>query len=803
MKRFLLYITTAMAVLPCLAEGTDMDSLRTYTIGEIVVASDPKTTGALSEQPFSYSQLKADDMEQLGIRSVKDAALFVPNLFMPDYGSKLTSAIYIRGIGSRINTPAVGLYVDDVAYADKSAFDFDFLGVERIEVLRGPQSTLYGRNAMGGLIKMYTRNPRLGGTEIKIGGSTRDYGRYAQFLTSHAVTDKTSFSLGGFYKANEGYNRNSYLDRRSNGGDSGGGKFRWLYDSNEGRKTRYSGLLVDFQTSLEYSNEDGYDYYNAEEGSKDIVCGELGSYSRTLLNSSLKLEAPTKNVIFTSVTNYQHIDDRMYMDQDFSPASVFTLEQCQRSHIIAEEFVMKNNGKKKVDWTAGAYFMYQSLNTNAPVRFGADGIQSLIQSGIDKGFAAANAAMNPKGMNLSMTVTDKDMTVGGDFDTPVLNSAAFGQITVNDLFVEGLDLTAGLRLDYEHTKMKYNSGATSNFNFLMTRNVMGRPVPLYNYDLTTESGYSGTIRKDYTQLLPKVALTYHFDRRNMVYASVSKGFRSGGYNIQMFSDLIQSSLQNDMMRTLAEKMPMVSNFMPIKDNPSADSTTVFKPEVSWNYEVGTHLSFLDGHLTADASAFFVDTRDQQIARYAGSGLGRQMVNAGRSQSYGVDIALAAMVDICNNPLVVNASYGYTHATFTDYDGGESKGESHVYDDNYVPFAPLHNFSLAAEYTINFDGNDNANNNRYEGNLRMRSISFGANLTGAGRIYWTEKNDVSQPFYALLGAHITADLGLVRLNFWGKNLTQKDYVPFYFESMGRGFAQTCRPLQIGMDLSIRF
>ena len=800
MKRLLLYIATALVAAPCLAETSERDSLRTYAIGEIVIASDPKTTGSLSEQPFSYSELKADDMEQLGIRTVKDAALFVPNLFMPDYGSKLTSAIYIRGIGSRINTPAVGLYVDDVAYTDKSAFDFDFLGVERMEVLRGPQSTLYGRNAMGGLIKIYTRNPQQGGTEIKLGGSTRDYGRYAQFLTSHSVTPKTSFSIGGFYKANEGYNRNVHLDRRSNGGESGGGKFRWLYDSNEGSKVRHSGLLVDFQTSLEYSNENGYDYYE-EVRSKEIVCGELGSYRRTLLNTSLKMEMPTKNVIFTSVTNFQHIGDRMFMDQDFSPASIFTLEQRQHSNSIAEEFVMKNNGKKKVDWTAGAYIMHQSLNTNAPVHFGADGIQSLIQSGIDKGFAAANAAMNPMGMSLAMKVTDKQMAVGGDFDTPVFNSAAFGQITVNDLFTEGLDLTAGIRLDYEHTKMKYNSGATSNFNFLMSRNVQGRPIPLYNYDLTTESRYEGSIKNDYTQLLPKLALTYHFDRRNMVYASVSKGFRSGGYNIQMFSDLIQTSLQNDMMRTLAEKMPMVSNFMPIKDNPSADSTTVFKPEISWNYEAGTHLSFLNGRLTADAAVFFVDTRDQQIARYAASGLGRQMVNAGRSQSYGVDLSVNALMYLFNNPLTVNASYGYTHATFKDYDGGQSKGESYVYDGNYVPFAPLHNFAVAADYTINF--NDNLNGNDNGSSLGMRSISFGANLTGAGRTYWTEKNDVSQPLYTLLGAHITADFGLLRLNLWGKNLTQTDYVPFYFESMGKGFAQTCRPMQLGVDVSIRF
>ncbi len=793
-------VMLALLPLRAMAESTKADSVRTYAMEDIVIAADPKTTGALYEQPFSYNALRSTDIEKLNIRTVKDAATFIPNLFMPDYGSKLTSAMYIRGIGSRINTPAVGLYVDDAAQMDKSAFDFDFLGVERIEVLRGPQSTLYGRNAMGGLIKVYTLRPTTDETRIKVGASTRDYGRYAQFLTSQRLTDRTGFSLGGFYRQNEGYNHNSHLDTRSNGAVSGGGSFRWLYDSNEGRTNNTGGLLVDFQTRLEYSDEDGYDYYYTGHGDDPryadyknrIVEGEQGNYRRTLLNSSLKIEAPMKNAILTSVTSYQHFQDRMFMDQDFSPLSIFTLEQKQYSNSITEELVLKNNGNKRIEWTTGAFIAYQSLNTKAPVHFGPDGVQSLIQDNIDRGFTAANAAVGPMGMNMALTVQDKALTVGGDFNTPILNTAAFGQATVNDLLIEGLDLTAGIRIDYEHTRLKYNSGTSTNFNFLMTRKVQGMAIPLYNYNLTTESCYEGRIKRDYTKILPKVALTYHFDQRNMVYASVSKGFRSGGYNIQMFSDLIQTSLQNDMMRTLTEKIPMVSQMMPIKDNPSADSTTVFKPETSWNYEVGTHLSFLNGKLTTDAAVFYVDTRNQQIARYALSGLGRQMVNAGHSRSYGVDLSMAALMYLFDNPLKINASYGYTHATFVDYDGGNNNGVAHVYDDNHVPFAPLHNFAIAADYTIGFDHTS-----------LLHSLSIGANVTGAGRTYWTESNDVSQPFYALLGAHVKADFGNVDINIWGKNLTDKSYVPFYFESMGKGFAQTSRPLQLGMDISLRF
>lgn len=408
-------------------------------------------------------------------------------------------------------------------------------------------------------------------------------------------------------------------------------------------------MKIDFRTSFEYSDEDGYDYYYTGNGDDEdyapyignIAEGEQGGYYRNLLNSSFKIELMQPRFVLTSVTSYQFLSDRMFMDQDFSPLSIFTLEQRQRSHNVAEELVFKSRRAERIDWTSGIYVSYQSLHTSAPVRFGADGIQSLIQDNIDRGFAAANAAVNPMGMNLSLNVEDKDMTVDGVFDTPVFNSAVFGQLTFKDFCVKGLDLAAGIRLDYEHTKMDYDSGTTSAFTFLMTRGNR----PMYNYQLKTDSRYAGCIRKDYLQFLPKLSLSYHMNHSSLIYASVSKGFRSGGYNIQMFSDLIQASLQNDMMRTLSDKLPMVNNFINISDNPSADSTTVFKPEVSWNYEVGAHLTLFEGALSMNVAAFLVDTRNQQIARYAESGLGRQMVNAGRSRSYGVDVSLSSFINI--------------------------------------------------------------------------------------------------------------------------------------------------------------
>ncbi|MFR0834946.1 MAG: TonB-dependent receptor plug domain-containing protein [Barnesiella sp.] len=138
---------------------TDSAGYRSYRLDEVTVISNPKAYAKLFEFPGSITYLSERNIEELNLRSVKDISTVAPNLFIPDYGSKLISSAYIRGIGSRINSPAVGLNVNNIPYLDKSAFDFDFLEIDRIEILRGPQGTLYGRNTMAGLINIYTKSP--------------------------------------------------------------------------------------------------------------------------------------------------------------------------------------------------------------------------------------------------------------------------------------------------------------------------------------------------------------------------------------------------------------------------------------------------------------------------------------------------------------------------------------------------------------------------------------------------------------------------------------------------------------------
>ena len=176
---------------------------RVADIEEIVVVATPKENARLRQQTLSSSSFSNAEIRARGVTSIKSFSTLVPNLYIPTYGSKLTTSTYIRGIGSRINTPAVGLYVDNIPYLNKNAFDFNYSEIDRVDVLRGPQGTLYGRNTMGGLIRVYTKSPfDYQGTDLQLSAATRN--AYKASVTHyHRISDQFAFS-GGFYFDHQG-----------------------------------------------------------------------------------------------------------------------------------------------------------------------------------------------------------------------------------------------------------------------------------------------------------------------------------------------------------------------------------------------------------------------------------------------------------------------------------------------------------------------------------------------------------------------------------------------------------------------
>ena len=798
----------ALALLPIgNITAEEVDTLKIVDVEEVLIIAAPKENRKLRELPNAVTLLSQQDMQAAQVNSIKNLTALVPNIFIPDYGSRLTSAVYIRGIGSRINTPSVGLYVDNIPYIDKSAFDFNYSDIERIDVLRGPQGTLYGRNAMGGLIKVHTKSPfSYQGTDFRIGAGTHN--QYNTSVTHyHRMNERFAFSAGGFYEYEGGFFRNAALNNKKvDKGQSAGGRIRAIYLPSDNWK-------LDFNVSYEYGDQGGYPYglYNKETGDvAKTAYNDESSYYRNLLNAGLNVEYQAQNFTLSAVTGYQHLKDRMFLDQDFTAKNTYTLEQKQRINTISEEIVMKSKESHRWQWATGIFGFYQWLNTTAPVTFKEDGMAMMDQMLGSFIPALVEVPMGPgRNMNImpALKVTSARLPINGDFKTPLLNGALFHQSTFRDLFgIDGVSFTAGLRLDYEKMKMDYNSGTAMDYTIGITGQMMmngaptGKPISMMpETALTVTSRYQGSISKDYLQLLPKFALQYDFPKNlGNVYATVSKGYRSGGYNIQMFSDLLQASLKNDMMRLtkdeimsqVPENLKDMVNFIPdAGENPDARAATVYKPEQTWNYEIGTHLNLFQNRLRADAALFWLETRDQQISRFAQSGLGRETVNAGKSRSLGAEISLMGAV---TTNFTLTASYGYTYATFKDYITTNSKLEEISYNGNYVPFVPKHTLSLGGQYIF-----------RINPGHWLDRIQVNADYTGAGRIYWTEQNDVSQAFYGTLNGRLSLQKGNGQIDFWVRNVLDKDYAAFYFESMGNGFMQKGRPIQAGIELRCRF
>lgn len=796
-------VTVAMGVTPAYSLPTNesisapADTTRVIDIEEVVVIATPKENNRLRQQPLSATSFSQGDMRNNSVTSVKSLSGLVPNLFIPDYGSKLTTSVYVRGIGSRINTPAVGLYVDNIPFIDKSAFDFNYSDIERIDVLRGPQGTLYGRNTMGGLIRVFTKSPfTYQGTDISLGAAT--YNNYKASVNHyHRISEKFAFSAGVFYEHEGGFFENTARNNEKiDKGDEVGGRMRaiWLPKEN---------LKLDFTVNYEYSNQGGYPYQLTSLSETDVyyqdLKGDLGKvaynnecgYMRHLLNGGLNIEHQAENFILSSVTGFQYLKDEMNLDQDFTRKNVYTMSQRQNSKTISEEIVLKSKPGRRWQWTTGVSGFYQWLNTEGPVTFHEDGIQNLIEDNINSIFPSGN----PKAPEMKVDIASNQIHVPGIFDTPTLNSAVYHQSTINDLLVEGLSLTVGIRLDYEKIKMNYNSSTNMPFNFLFKMSPM--PMPIEAKDLKALSAFEGELSTDYLQVLPKFSLQYSWNKMNNVYATISKGYRSGGYNIQMFSEIIQGSLRNSMIDAVANTKEfsklagMLENFK--KDGINIKDATLYKPEYSWNYEIGSHMTMFDGRLQADVAAFYMDTHDQQISRFAASGLGRITVNAGKSRSIGGELALKAQI---TDNFILNGNYGYTNSKFTEYisnyKDAQGKLQEVSYNGNYVPFVPEHTFTVGGQYIF-----------RMKSGAWLDNIIVNANYKGAGRIYWTEQNNAYQNLYGTLNGRISLNKGNGQIGIWINNALNTEYQAFYFESMNRGFAQMGRPMQIGVDLRCRF
>ena len=780
------FVLSAMAE----TESAPVDSSRVYNLDEVVFVPRIKESKSLRLQPVSSSVLTGKEMNNLGIRDLRDISNYVPAFVMPDYGARFTSSIYVRGIGSRVNSPSMGIYVDDIPLMNKSAFNSHVWQLDRVDVLRGPQGTLYGINSEGGLVRQYTKNPlRYQGTDVNLGFGTRMY-RNAEISHYNKVNDKLAFSAGAFYNGTNGFWKNTLTGERTDDKNEAGARLRLVYQPTDR-------LSFDWMADYQYVSQHAYPYGILEPASGKVVSepdqDHQGKYNRNMVNTGMAVKYHGKGFDFQSNTSYQYLKDNLLMDNDYSATDFIVVDQSQLSNAITQEFTIKSNNQSRWHWTNGVFVSYQWLKTNAPNTFGTYFPQMLeqqisgamIKSMMERGMSMEQAQATIQragGINIDMA-----MNIPCLFRTPQFNLGVFHQSDYD--LTDRLTATVGLRYDYTRSEIDFNAvGISHNPVF----SIMGRTVsPTRIY-----TDYIGSDDAGFSQLLPKFGLTYKFCNGSNVYATVTKGYRAGGYNIQMFGDIIQGDLQK-AVGMMQGGTPVTEVVMEHHDADCADikEGIKFKPEESWNYELGTHANLFDNLIHADLSVYYMQIRNQQLSVFTKDyGYGRKMVNAGKSYSCGLELTLRGSA--VSNHLAWSLGYGYTHAAFKDYKNRASKNAEEVdYAGKRVPYVPAHTLSAMADYTFDTD-------------LRfMKHLTIGANMNGQGKIWWDESNTYAQKFYATLGAHACADFGLCKLNLWARNITDTRYNTFAFSSKATGrevfMAQRGNPFQCGFDLSFHF
>lgn len=588
--KYLLFIFLSLAT--GVYGQNDSISEKSVDVGEVVVQGS-KARSKLKEMHASVTLLTEKVVKAGGIQTLRDISSVAPNFFMPQYGSKLTAPVYIRGIGSRINSPSVGLYVDYVPAFEKASFDFDFFDVERIEVLRGPQGTLYGRNTMGGIINVFTRSPMVyQGTPVRI--SLGSYGQYAATIGHYRKFSESmaaSFSLN--YLHNNGFFTNSYSGEKVDRMNSWGGRLKLIKQFSE-RTT------VENIAGFESSRQGGYPYalyVDSLNKAEKINYNQYSYYDRFLFSDALIIDHHAEHFDLKAVTAYQMLDDMQAIDQDFSRDSLQFIRQSQLQHMISQEVILSSVNTGNYKWLFGIYGFHQTFNNEVNVE-----------------------VYVPPSHNIKF------------YDHRISGAALFHQSVLRNFAVQNLDVTAGLRLDFENDRLNYKHHSRSDEAMTIVAD-------------TVYPALKSLV------LLPKIAMNYKLGH-NTIYAVAARGYKTGGFN---------------------------STF----ERPQDHS---FEPEYSWNYEIGTKFSWFRNKVYTDVALFYIDWDNQQVYQTVPSGKGSMTKNAGISESKGIEFSMRS-ADIRKTDILV--SYGYVHAKFIKYVVDSLTN----YNGKLLPYVPAHTLAL--------------------------------------------------------------------------------------------------------------
>ena len=668
-----------------------------------VTVTAEKREKNIQEIPASITALSEIQIEDARIVDTQDLIYHVPNLFMIKTGNHTAGGfLSIRGITPTMaGLPTVGFYVDDIYYTN---FDMELLDIERIEVLRGPQGTLYGRNTEAGVINIVTKKPE----DLWEGKVTGSYGNYnSQYynvgIGGPLVQDKLFFRVAGKYFLSDGYFKNTFLDNddADDRDDLDGRVFlRWVPTDSwdvmlSGEFQRYRDGNACFAPQDE-----------VRRNPHDVSLDFEGKAHQDNNTENLRVVYKGKWFTFTSISGFRHEEGDFESDTDFSPTDSMIIGIYQDNDLFSQEIrIASPKDSTPLEWLIGFYYFYEERDQD--VHF--DMRQGIPPYGI------------PPFKNITETTTD---TQGYAF---------FGQATY--ILFKKLGLTAGLRYDHNKKDFEFDN--------------------YYDQDLSMFGMLPRSAKKDedFDAWLPKFALFYKWTPHFMIYASIARGYKSGGFNTV-----------------------------------SAFAGEPFDSEYTWNYELGIKSSWLDNRLFVNLAGFYIDWTDQQVEQQ----LYPEFIikNAAESTSKGFEIEVIAR-PITGLELI--GGFGYTDAKFDNYTDdvldpmtGAKIGEV-SYNGKRVPNVPKYTYNLTAQY-------------RFTNGLFSR-----VELLGVSDFYYDSANTEKQGAYQLVNACLGYEREHFEVYLWAKNLFDEVYVTRAFEMPGLGgyFGRAGDPRTFGFTLAARF
>lgn len=463
------------------ATGINPDSSanKNVPLDEIVVTDFKQNKRNLTST--AVSTINVQQLHNQQIVNLKELTAVMPNFYMPDYGSYANTPVYIRGIGTKSKGSAVGFYVDGVPHFESSAFNIDLSDIAAVNVFRGPQGTLYGRNTIAGIINVYTHNPLdYQRTRIKVG-----YGRYNDFIAQASnyakISEKFGISTVASYHHNDGMFTNHFLNEKADKLNEGEGRIGLYW-----RPT--TNWLLHINSTLTYSEQNGYPY-----APYDIVKDELlpisynrnSTYRRLISSTGLNAQYENNHISFNSQTSYQFIKSHQGLDQDFTPQDVYFVDNSYHQNMLSQELTLKSNDKGRYQWIIGLFGMLLHSNQFAETSY-----------------------------------FTRDFSTPTTYKNPTAGYAIYHQSSYN--IWRGLSTTVGLRFDYEHAKTTYNQDKTT----------LSTGVTTHAKDFVSSASFR--------QFTPKFTLQYLTNKDNLYYISITRGYKPGGFNTIFKTDAERS-----------------------------------------------------------------------------------------------------------------------------------------------------------------------------------------------------------------------------------------------------------------------